>query len=72
MRDRDGGLPTIWFQASGAEEPRQRFHLDVRVPKDVARQRIDATVAAGGTVVDEQPTFVVLADADGNKACVCF
>ena len=72
VRDRDGGLPTIWFQASGAEEPRQRFHLDVRVPKDVARQRIDATVAAGGTVVDEQPTFVVLADADGNKACVCF
>ena len=72
VRDRDGGLPTIWFQASGADEPRQRFHLDVRVPKDVARQRIDATVAAGGTVVDEQPTFVVLADFDGNKACVCF
>jgi 4a-hydroxytetrahydrobiopterin dehydratase len=72
VRDRDGGLLTMWFQASGADEPRQRFHLDVRVPQDVARQRIDATVAAGGTVVDEQPTFVVLADADGNKACVCF
>ncbi|MCW3159527.1 hypothetical protein [Micropruina sonneratiae] len=34
---------------------------------------LDAGVRAGGTVVDrgEEPAFTVLADADGNKVCVC-
>ena len=72
VRNDDADLPTLWFQASGSEEPRQRFHLDIRVPPEVARARIDAAVAAGGTIVDETPTFVVLADADGNRMCVCF
>jgi 4a-hydroxytetrahydrobiopterin dehydratase len=71
VRNDDAALPTIWFQASGAEEPRQRFHIDIRVPAEMAQQRIDAAVAAGGQVVDEASTFVVLADADGNKVCVC-
>ena len=71
VRNDDGALPLLWFQESGSEEPRQRFHIDVRVPKEVAQQRIDAAVAAGGTVVDEAPTFVVLADSEGNKVCVC-
>lgn len=71
VRNDDADLPTIWFQASGAEEPRQRFHVDVRVPPEVAQERIDAAVAAGGRVVDEAPSFVVLADAEGNKVCVC-
>ena len=71
VRNDDGALPMLWFQQSGSEEPRQRFHIDVRVPKEVARQRIDAAVAAGGKVVDEAPTFVVLADAEGNKVCIC-
>ena len=42
------------------------------MPPEVARARIDAAVAAGGTVVDEATAFVVLADADGNRMCVCF
>ena len=71
VRNDDGDLPAIWFQASGSEEPRQRFHIDICVPKEIAQQRIDAAVAAGGQVVDEAKTFTVLADADGNKACVC-
>jgi len=71
VRNDDGDLPTIWFQRSGAEESRQRFHIDVRVPPEVAQQRIDAAVAAGGQVIDEAPTFVVLADLEGNKVCVC-
>ena len=71
VRNDDGALPMLWFQESGSEEPRQRFHIDVRVPKEVAQQRIDAAVAAGGKVVDETPTFVVLADAEGNKVCIC-
>lgn len=72
VRTDDAGQPAIWFQASGSVEPRQRFHVDVHVPPEVAQERIDAAVAAGGQVVDRTKTFVVLADADGNKACVCF
>lgn len=71
IRNDDADLPTIWFQSSGSEEPRQRFHIDVRVPPEVAQQRIDAAVAAGGQVVDQTRTFVVLADPEGNKVCVC-
>ena len=71
VEDRSGHLPPLWFQASGTEEPRQRFHLDVLVPADERQRRIEAALAAGGTVVDETPTFTVLADADGNRVCVC-
>jgi 4a-hydroxytetrahydrobiopterin dehydratase len=71
VRNDDADLPMLWFQSSGSDEPRQRFHLDVRVPPEVAQQRIDAAVAAGGRVVDEAASFVVLADADGNRVCVC-
>ena len=72
--DPDGDLPALWFQqADRHEEPRQRFHLDITVPPEVAGARIDAAVKAGGTVVDREmdPTFVVLADPQGNKVCVC-
>ena len=71
VRNDNGALPTIWFQTSESQEPRQRFHIDVRVPKEVQRQRIDAAVAAGGTVVTEASSFVTLADQDGNRVCVC-
>jgi 4a-hydroxytetrahydrobiopterin dehydratase len=72
LRNDGSGQPVIWFQESGSDEPRQRFHIDINVPKEIARQRIDETVAAGGKLVDEARTFTVLEDADGNKACVCF
>jgi 4a-hydroxytetrahydrobiopterin dehydratase len=71
LRNDDGAHPMLWFQESGSDEPRQRFHIDVRVPKEVAKQRIDAAVAAGGKVVDEAKSFVVLADPEGNKICIC-
>ena len=74
VRDRDGRLPTLWFQATEPHEvPRQRFHLDVHVPHDQAAARIEAALAAGGTLVndDEAPSFWVLADPDGNRACIC-
>lgn len=74
VRDPDGAMPTLWFQETDAHEtPRQRFHLDVHVPHDVAQARIEAALAAGGTLVSDEhaPDFVVLADADGNKACIC-
>lgn len=74
VRDPDGAMPTLWFQETDAHEtPRQRFHLDVHVPHDVASSRIAAALEAGGTLVSDEhaPGFVVLADADGNKACIC-
>ncbi|USQ81952.1 4a-hydroxytetrahydrobiopterin dehydratase [Ornithinimicrobium faecis] len=67
-------VPLLWFQDTDAHEtPRQRFHLDVWVPAELAQERIEAALAAGGTMVDEEaaPAFVVLADAEGNRACVC-
>jgi len=73
LRDLSGSQPTLWFQETDRhEEPRQRFHLDVRVPAEIAEERVAAAIAAGGTLVTDEflPRFVVLADAEGNKACV--
>jgi 4a-hydroxytetrahydrobiopterin dehydratase len=72
--DPSGRVPALWFQHTDAHEtPRQRFHIDLWVPHDVAEERVAAAVAAGGRVVADEnaPSFVVLADADGNQACVC-
>lgn len=72
--DPNGRVPLLWFQQTdGHETPRQRFHIDLWVPHDVAEQRIEAAVAAGGRVVDaeQSPSFVVLADLEGNRVCVC-
>lgn len=66
--------PTLWWQKTEAHEtPRQRWHLDVWVPADLAQQRVEAAVAAGGTLVDESraPSFWVLEDAQGNRGCIC-
>jgi 4a-hydroxytetrahydrobiopterin dehydratase len=73
LRDLSGAKPTLWFQETDRhEEPRQRFHLDIRVPPEVAGPRIEAALAAGGTLVSDEraPRFVVLADPHGNKVCV--
>jgi len=73
LRDHSGVKPTLWFQETDHhDEPRQRFHLDVRVPPEVAEERVAAALAAGGTLVTDEyaPRFWVLADAQGNKACV--
>ena len=74
VRDDAGRVPILWFQDTEEHEtPRQRFHLDVWVAPEVADQRIAAAVAAGGVIVDdsEAPSFTVIADQEGNKACVC-
>jgi 4a-hydroxytetrahydrobiopterin dehydratase len=53
--------------------PRQ-FHeaVGVWVPHDQAETRIAAAIAAGGHLVTDQhaPSWWVLADAEGNEACV--
>lgn len=72
--DARGQVPTLWFQSTQPHDvPTQRFHLDVWVPVDVAEQRVTAAIAAGGRLVTDEsaPAFWVLADADGNRACVC-
>lgn len=72
LTDREGDNPTIWFQ-DAAPDTDQRWHMDLRVPPEIAQERIDAAVAAGGTIVstDQAPTFTVLADPQGNKICIC-
>jgi 4a-hydroxytetrahydrobiopterin dehydratase len=74
VRDATGRVPILWFQDTDEHEtPRQRFHVDVWVPPEVAAERIEAAVAVGGIVVDDSqaPSYTVIADQDGNKACVC-
>lgn len=73
VRDPADGLPTVWFQTSGSEEPRQRWHLDIWVDPAQVQPRIDAALAAGGTLVSdaEAPRFWMLADPEGNRACLC-
>ena len=74
VRDASGQTPILWFQDTDEHEtPRQRFHLDVWVPPEVTDERIAAAVAAGGSIVDasQAPSYTVIADPDGNKACVC-
>ncbi len=72
--DPDSRVPNVWFQETEPHEvPRQRFHVDLWVAHDAADERIAVAVAAGGRVVDDgnAPSFVVLADPEGNKACIC-
>jgi 4a-hydroxytetrahydrobiopterin dehydratase len=73
LQDPSGALPTVWFQSSGSEEPRQRWHPDVWVDPAQVQPRIDAALAAGGTLVSdaEAPSFWVLADPEGNRVCLC-
>ncbi len=69
-----GQGPAFWFQQMDAPRPqRNRIHLDVSVPHDEAHQRIQDTIAAGGTLLSdaEAPAFWVLADPEGNEACIC-
>jgi 4a-hydroxytetrahydrobiopterin dehydratase len=51
---------------------RSRIHLDVWVPHDQAEARVAAAVATGGRVVSDEmaPSGWVLADPEGNEACV--
>jgi 4a-hydroxytetrahydrobiopterin dehydratase len=69
-----GQGPAVWFQRMDAPRPqRNRIHLDIAVPADELEARLAAAVAAGGKVVydAEAPAFWVLADPEGNEACLC-
>ncbi len=74
LADPAGRQPTLWFQRMDEPRPqRNRVHLDVSVPADLAEQRVADALAAGGTLVTDAhaPRWWVLADAEGNEVCVC-
>ena len=65
--------PGFGLQHMDAARPeRNCMHLDVAVPHDQAEARIAAALAAGGHLVSDAhaPMWWVLADAEGNEACV--
>jgi len=72
--DPAGQLPAIWFQQMDSPRPqRNRIHVDITVAHDEAEPRVRAALAAGGRLVNDSfaRSFWVLADAEGNEACVC-
>ncbi|WBC13603.1 VOC family protein [Micromonospora sp. WMMA1998] len=65
--------PGIGVQKMDEARPqRNRMHLDVAVPHEQAEARVAAALAAGGHLVSDAhaPKWWVLADAEGNEACV--
>lgn len=74
LRDPAGQLPDLWFQEMDPPRTdRNRIHLDLTLPHDVAEARVAAALAAGGRLVSDEraPAWWVLADADGNEICIC-
>jgi 4a-hydroxytetrahydrobiopterin dehydratase len=72
--DPAGQLPALWFQQMDVPRPqRNRVHFDITVAHDEAEPRVRAALSAGGRLVDDSHAraFWVLADAEGNEACVC-
>ena len=65
--------PVLFFQGIDANDharraQRNRVHLDVFVPDDQLEARVEAAVAAGGTVVrDASPIWWTVADPEGNE-----
>ncbi|MEP7203208.1 MAG: VOC family protein [Ilumatobacteraceae bacterium] len=66
--------PAFWFQQMDEPRPqRNRIHLDITVPHDVAEQRVADAITAGGHLVSDRSAraFWILADPEGNEACIC-
>jgi 4a-hydroxytetrahydrobiopterin dehydratase len=65
--------PAFWFQQMDAPRPqRNRIHIDLYLPEDQARARVDAALAAGGRIAYEAnaPEWWTLADPEGNEVDV--
>jgi 4a-hydroxytetrahydrobiopterin dehydratase len=63
---------TVWLQELDPDKPlRHAMHVDVSVAHDHAVARLEAALAAGGTVVqDDSPDAWILSDRAGNKVCI--
>jgi len=71
--DRHGHGPTLGLQPMDAPRPqRNRVHVDISVPHDQAEARVAAAISAGGRLVTDRyaPAWWVLADSEGNEACL--
>jgi 4a-hydroxytetrahydrobiopterin dehydratase len=63
--------PPVWFQQMTAErQQRNRIHIDIYVPTDQVHARVEAALAAGGSIVSDAhaPEWWTLADPEGNEA----
>jgi 4a-hydroxytetrahydrobiopterin dehydratase len=73
LDDPRGSGPSLWFQQMRQPRTgRNRIHVDVSVPHDQARARVDAAIAAGGRLLNDKfaPAWWTLADAEGNEVDV--
>jgi 4a-hydroxytetrahydrobiopterin dehydratase len=74
LLDPRGRGPLLWFQQMEEPRPqRNRIHVDVWVPHDLAEARVTAALEAKGRLVTDEhaPSWWTLADAEGNEADVC-
>ncbi|MDQ2844884.1 MAG: Pterin-4-alpha-carbinolamine dehydratase [Actinomycetota bacterium] len=67
--DDRGRGPQLWFQDMDQPRPqRNRIHVDLSLPHREAEARMQAALAAGGTLVrDHAPQWWTLADPEGNE-----
>jgi 4a-hydroxytetrahydrobiopterin dehydratase len=69
-----GHSSTVWMQEIAPEKSlRHAMHLDVSVAKEHVQSRLQAALAAGGTIVDDShaPSHWTLSDRAGNRVCIC-
>jgi 4a-hydroxytetrahydrobiopterin dehydratase len=66
------GAPFYFQQMDKPRPQRNRVHVDVCVAYEHAEARVKAAIAAGGRLVNDAdaPENWVLADPEGNEACV--
>jgi 4a-hydroxytetrahydrobiopterin dehydratase len=67
-----GRGPTIWFQQTPLPAA-SRLHLDVHVVPEIAAEVLTTVESTGGSLRESRfaPSWWVVADADGNRLCVC-
>lgn len=72
VTDPFGRGPTVWFQRTDTPSA-SRLHLDVHVADELQDETVAAIGTSGGRTLDTSyaPSFVVVADPDGNRFCIC-
>lgn len=66
-----GHSSTVWLQELSPDRPlRHAMHIDVSLAREHVVARVEAALAAGGTVADRSPNHWTLADRAGNKVDV--
>jgi Pterin-4a-carbinolamine dehydratase len=62
--------PLVWFNDKPHRPGRNRLHVDISVPHDVAEARVQAVLDAGGRLLGDKhaPAWWSMIDADGNVA----